>query len=173
MSEAISSVVGCTETDRASPEEFMDEIDIDILCSSDCIEDIKIADPVAIEKNWVVSEERKSFFKKVIKHWKSGDEREVYLSFWDYAGQTTYYSTHQAFMSPHAVYLIVFDLSKDFDTKLTDNLNFRAGFSEKSTVRGKVKVVLYSHIILYRTFLTPLQTDFMRLTSCLIIAMTA
>jgi len=81
--------------------------------------------------------ERKRFCQNVISQWQKGGERQVYLSFWDYAGQSTYYSTHQAFMSANAVYLIVFDLSKDLDYKLDDSLNFAMGGTPKSSVRGK------------------------------------
>ena len=37
------------------------------------------------------------------------------LSLWDFAGQELYYNTHHAFMSAHAVYLLVFDLTRFVD----------------------------------------------------------
>ena len=33
------------------------------------------------------------------------------LSLWDFAGQELYYNTHHAFMSSHAVYLLIFDMT--------------------------------------------------------------
>ena len=34
------------------------------------------------------------------------------LSLWDFAGQELYYNTHHAFMATHAIYLLVFDLTR-------------------------------------------------------------
>ena len=38
------------------------------------------------------------------------------LSLWDFAGQELYYNTHHAFMANHAVYLLVFDLTRFVDS---------------------------------------------------------
>ena len=38
------------------------------------------------------------------------------LSLWDFAGQEIYYNTHHAFMANHAVYLLVFDLTRFMDS---------------------------------------------------------
>ena len=38
--------------------------------------------------------------------------REIFCSLWDFAGQTTYYPTHQFYVDSRAVYMIVFDLSE-------------------------------------------------------------
>ena len=37
------------------------------------------------------------------------------LSLWDFAGQELYYNTHHAFMATHAIYLLVFDLTRFID----------------------------------------------------------
>ena len=39
------------------------------------------------------------------------------LSLWDFAGQELYYNTHHAFMATHAVYLLVFNLTRFVDSR--------------------------------------------------------
>ena len=41
------------------------------------------------------------------------DEEAVYSVLWDFAGQSVYYTTHPLFITPRAVYLLVYDLSQD------------------------------------------------------------
>ncbi|XP_072172990.1 uncharacterized protein [Diadema setosum] len=41
--------------------------------------------------------------------------KKIVLSIWDFAGQSVYYTTHQVFLSPRAVYVIVFSLSNELD----------------------------------------------------------
>ncbi|XP_072175112.1 probable serine/threonine-protein kinase roco8, partial [Diadema setosum] len=41
---------------------------------------------------------------------------EMSLSIWDFAGQDVYYTTHQVFLTWRAVYIVVFDLSRDLDS---------------------------------------------------------
>ena len=43
--------------------------------------------------------------------------KEVILTVWDFAGQHIYYATHPVFLSPRAVYLLVYNHSKDLGAK--------------------------------------------------------
>ncbi|XP_056019782.1 uncharacterized protein LOC125669862 isoform X2 [Ostrea edulis] len=44
---------------------------------------------------------------------KRSIEKKVVLNIWDFSGQSIYYTTHQVFLSPRAVYVIVFNLCHD------------------------------------------------------------
>ncbi|CAG2239834.1 unnamed protein product [Mytilus edulis] len=43
-------------------------------------------------------------------------------AFWDFAGQKEFYATHQTFLSANAVYLLVVDISEDFQSKTYENM---------------------------------------------------
>ncbi|XP_068692367.1 uncharacterized protein [Montipora capricornis] len=42
---------------------------------------------------------------------EEGDD--IYSVLWDFAGQSVYYETHSLFLTPKAIYLLVYDLSRD------------------------------------------------------------
>ncbi|XP_044171704.1 LOW QUALITY PROTEIN: uncharacterized protein LOC114948667 [Acropora millepora] len=44
---------------------------------------------------------------------KVDSEDDVYSVLWDFAGQSVYYETHQLFLTSRAIYLLVYDLSRD------------------------------------------------------------
>ena len=44
---------------------------------------------------------------------KMESEDYLYSVFWDFAGESVYYETHQLFLTSRAVYLLVYDLSQD------------------------------------------------------------
>jgi hypothetical protein len=46
------------------------------------------------------------------------------LIFWDFGGQCVYYTTHQTFMTYRALFLVVFDGSKDLYDEVSDVLCF-------------------------------------------------
>ncbi|CAG2227756.1 TTN [Mytilus edulis] len=64
--------------------------------------------------------------------YKSGQKPEVLsfdkseefadCAFWDFAGQKEFYATHQTFLSANAVYLLVVDISEDFQSKTYENM---------------------------------------------------
>ena len=55
----------------------------------------------------------KGFFQKAKLLRKSlSKSKEIFVSYWDLGGDELYYATHQIHLSPDAVYLLVFDMSK-------------------------------------------------------------
>ncbi|XP_044175060.1 uncharacterized protein LOC122958332 isoform X2 [Acropora millepora] len=44
---------------------------------------------------------------------KMGSEDDIYSVLWDFAGESVYYETHQLFLTSKAIYLLVYDLSRD------------------------------------------------------------
>ncbi|XP_015775981.1 PREDICTED: uncharacterized protein LOC107354086 [Acropora digitifera] len=44
---------------------------------------------------------------------KMESEDDIYSVLWDFAGESVYYETHQLFLTPKAIYLLVYDLSRD------------------------------------------------------------
>lgn len=80
---------------------------------------------------------QKELYLQQVKRWRENStEERMYVSYWDFAGQVTYYSTHQAFMAPSAVYVLVIDLSLDLSEKLQENITFRTGILKHYTVEG-------------------------------------
>ena len=68
------------------------------------------------------------------------DKEDLYSVLWDFGGQTVYYATHPLFLTPRAIYLLVYDLSRDprgraksvmrqgMFTKFEDSFDFRSNF---------------------------------------------
>ncbi|XP_076085436.1 uncharacterized protein LOC143056236 [Mytilus galloprovincialis] len=54
---------------------------------------------------------------------KMTSESLVECGLWDFAGQKDYYATHQTFLNPHAIYLLVTNISEDI-AATEDNTNF-------------------------------------------------
>ncbi|CAG2201782.1 LRRK2 [Mytilus edulis] len=53
--------------------------------------------------------------------WCGDSEQFADCVFWDFAGKKELYATHQTFLTPNALYLLVIDISKDFtDTTYND-----------------------------------------------------
>ena len=44
---------------------------------------------------------------------KTESEDDIYSVLWDFAGESVYYETHQLFLTSRAIYLLVYDLSRD------------------------------------------------------------
>lgn len=86
---------------------------------------------------------RVRYIKNILRKKNHSRGEKMYVSYWDFAGQSTYYSTHQVFLSPSAVYVLVVDLSKDFKEKLSDSLHFRTGIIKECSISG----ILYIHDI--------------------------
>ena len=52
-------------------------------------------------------------FEKIVNESKDEDEDKVFFTLWDFGGQSVYYATHPIFLTGIAIYLLVYDLSKD------------------------------------------------------------
>ena len=52
------------------------------------------------------------------------NNEEIAFSLWDFAGQQLYYTSHQLFLSERAIYLVVFNITKDLsETRFIHWLN--------------------------------------------------
>ncbi|XP_068743817.1 uncharacterized protein [Montipora capricornis] len=61
-----------------------------------------------------IPEEIEILIKKLQEEaYKIEDEQDVYSVFWDFAGESVYYETHPLFLTSKAIYLLVYDLSRD------------------------------------------------------------
>lgn len=62
---------------------------------------------------------------EVKKNENTSSDDLVECGLWDFAGQKDYYVTHQTFLTPNAIYLIVTDLTEDIKTRTQDtNYNY-------------------------------------------------
>ncbi|XP_053388495.1 uncharacterized protein LOC128551622 [Mercenaria mercenaria] len=59
--------------------------------------------------------------QKVLLAMEENDNVEETIHLWDFGGQFAFYATHQLFHSTHAVYLLVFDLSKPLEHLVKDD----------------------------------------------------
>ncbi len=50
---------------------------------------------------------------------ESDDKEDIYSVLWDFAGQSVYYTTHPLFLTSRAMYLLVYDLSRNPDERAT------------------------------------------------------
>ena len=62
----------------------------------------------------MIPKEIETLIKKLLdKVDKVDREDDIYSVLWDFAGQSVYYETHQLFLTSRAIYLLVYDLSRD------------------------------------------------------------
>ena len=61
-----------------------------------------------------IPDEVAALIKKLLKEDENAqDDEEIYTILWDFGGQSVYYTTHPLFITARAIYLLVFDLSRD------------------------------------------------------------
>lgn len=83
-----------------------------------------IPDPefhIEIDTSDGVPEDVKILVHKYLERQQSVQEisdRETVVTIWDFAGQHLYYASHPVFLSPRAVYLLVYNMSKDLSAKM-------------------------------------------------------
>jgi GTPase SAR1 family protein len=123
----------CSRTEVETPTVDIEELEI----GSEEVFDEEVRTEHNIQD--VLDVEAKKRYLQKVKLWKEiAREERMYVSYWDFAGQTTYYSTHQAFMAPSAVYVLVIDLTMDLDKHLEDTLKFRTKVLKQFTVEGNL-----------------------------------
>ena len=62
-----------------------------------------------------VPEEIAACFNKTVDKANREDKVKIYFTLWDFGGQSVYYAIHPIFLTGKAIYLLVYDLSKDPD----------------------------------------------------------
>ena len=61
-----------------------------------------------------IPDEVATLIKKLLKEDENvQDDEEIYTILWDFGGQSVYYTTHPLFITARAMYLLVYDLSRD------------------------------------------------------------
>ncbi|XP_068689890.1 uncharacterized protein [Montipora foliosa] len=71
----------------------------------------KVNDPLSTSK---IPDEVETLIKKLLQEGdKTKDEDDIYSVLWDFGGQSVYYATHPLFLTSRALYLLVYDLSRD------------------------------------------------------------
>ena len=61
-----------------------------------------------------IPDEVAALIKKLLKEDENAqDDEEIYTILWDFGGQSVYYTTHPLFITARAMYLLVYDLSRD------------------------------------------------------------
>ena len=66
---------------------------------------------------------------------------KLYFSFWDFAGQTAYYGTHQLFLTLSTLIILVVDFSKDLKEVLPDQ-----SFGFVRDEFGKIEMTVFGMI---------------------------
>ncbi|XP_060604849.1 uncharacterized protein LOC132757552 [Ruditapes philippinarum] len=72
----------------------------------------------------IAKDQEKELQRRFLNHLRDdkdcNDQDVLLANIWDFGGQFIYYATHQIFHSKDAIYLLVFDLTKDLDAIIID-----------------------------------------------------
>lgn len=140
MSFALKYVEEMQGSDQFTFQETQSELEMLEMGSEECEEHGDVVS--SVQYGAQIDNQQKDRYLRQVKKWRSNncENERVYLSYWDFAGQTTYYSTHQVFLAPSVVYLLVINLNQEFSSELKDSLSFRTGgIPRKYTVEETVK----------------------------------
>ena len=91
---------------------MLDDVSLDLTQHEDADIDLDVDTTADLQQNVM------RLVVEYLKHQKLEDDiktEEYILSLWDFAGQHLYYASHPVFMSHRALYILVCNLSKDFD----------------------------------------------------------
>lgn len=76
---------------------------------------------IEIDTSGGVPEDVKALVAKYLQRQQSVQEasdRETVVTIWDFAGQHLYYASHPVFLTPRAIYVLVYNMSKDLSAKM-------------------------------------------------------
>lgn len=77
---------------------------------------------IEVDSSRTVPEDVKSLVAKYLESQAGGEQqasdRETVVTIWDFAGQHLYYASHPVFLSPRAVYVLVYNLSKELSANM-------------------------------------------------------
>ena len=80
--------------------------------------DLNVAIKLNIDTAAVLPDSVTELVVQYLQHLKLNEDikaKEAILTLWDFAGQHLYYASHSVFLSPRAVYALVYNLSKDLN----------------------------------------------------------
>ena len=80
--------------------------------------DLNVAIELDIDTAAVLPDNVTDLVVQYLQHLKLDEDikaKEAILTLWDFAGQHLYYASHSVFLSPRAVYALVYNLSKDLN----------------------------------------------------------
>jgi len=76
---------------------------------------------IEMDTSGAVPEDVKSLVAKYLQS-QAGEQqvsdRETVVTIWDFAGQHLYYASHPVFLSPRAIYVLVYNMSKELNAKM-------------------------------------------------------
>lgn len=106
------------------PMEKMSDPSSDLPPTAEEIADLPI-DPefidIEIDTSEAVPEDVKSLVAKYLQSQtceQQASDRETVVTIWDFAGQHLYYASHPVFLSPRAIYVLVYNMSKELNAKM-------------------------------------------------------
>lgn len=76
---------------------------------------------IEIDTSGAVPEDVKSLVAKYLQSQageQQSSDRETVVTIWDFAGQHLYYASHPVFLSPRAIYVLVYNMSKELSAKM-------------------------------------------------------
>lgn len=65
------------------------------------------------------------------------------ITFLDFAGQSLYYAFHQIYLSPKTCYILVVDMTKGFNEKVSETDETRCSLFESWTYKGNYRNLLF------------------------------
>ena len=106
-----SSDVSVSEDSNQVPSGESGEPEVIPKISSDFTLKKEVHLPIELPR---IPDEVATLIKKLLKEDENAqDDEEIYIILWDFGGQSVYYTTHPLFITARAMYLLVYDLSRD------------------------------------------------------------